>query len=261
MKKCTKCKLLLDESKFYKDKYKPNGLEYACKSCEKVRISKHNKRYSDKMWVKLHRLKISLGGCKYCGEREPICLDFHHTDKSTKISTVAALARDRNWNKAFEEAQKCILLCANCHRRLHSGLIDLDKSISDENWGYHLLVDLGGCDNNINDMEYVKAFIQRLVKILDMHPIGAPVVVHVDSEEGKGVSAVQLITTSTITFHGDENGNQAFIDIFSCKPYSVEIVLSFINRVFTPKTIKHGFLYRNATSKDPIRFEPTSFPA
>jgi predicted HNH restriction endonuclease len=32
-----------------------------------------------------------------------------------------------SWNSARKEIQKCILVCANCHREIHAGLIDLDS--------------------------------------------------------------------------------------------------------------------------------------
>jgi len=56
-------------------------------------------------------------GCQHCGEKDPACLDFHHDvgDKESAISNV------KTWGikKLEEEISKCIVLCANCHRRLH----------------------------------------------------------------------------------------------------------------------------------------------
>jgi S-adenosylmethionine/arginine decarboxylase-like enzyme len=113
------------------------------------------------------------------------------------------------------------------------------------NWGYELLLDIGPCNSHINDPETVKEFVTTLVKKLDMHPLGKPQVVYVDTEEGKGVSAVQIITTSTITFHGDANGNVAFIDVFSCKLYDPEVVIELVNNYFSPKNITKRWLTRN----------------
>jgi hypothetical protein len=38
------------------------------------------------------RYKSTLS-CKYCGERSPICLDFHHREPSEKNSAVANMVR------------------------------------------------------------------------------------------------------------------------------------------------------------------------
>lgn len=62
-----------------------------------------------------------LGGkCKSCGLVDcPAVYDFHHRDPSTKEFSIAKLC-GRPWNKILEaELQKCDLLCANCHRKVH----------------------------------------------------------------------------------------------------------------------------------------------
>lgn len=126
----------------------------------------------------------------------------------------------------------------------------------DHTWGWHLLIDAAECDNCINNQHVVRQFLQDLVVKLDMHPIGKPMVVYVDTEEGEGVSGIQLITTSTLTFHGDAHNNQIFIDIFSCKPYNPDIVVDFVLKLFQPKRLKYGFTIRDA-SKDSFTFEST----
>jgi hypothetical protein len=60
-------------------------------------------------------------GCRDCGERDPIVLDAHHRDPSTKNDRLkhknnAALYR-LGWVALEEELRKCDVLCANCHRR------------------------------------------------------------------------------------------------------------------------------------------------
>lgn len=113
-------------------------------------------------------------------------------------------------------------------------------------WGFHLILDMGGCNDRINDPEVVKEFLVKLVPALDMFPIGKPQVVFVDTDEGKGVSGIQLITTSTITFHGDADGNCVYLDVFSCKEYKPEIVLEMVVGFFAPTTIEQRMVVRNA---------------
>lgn len=70
-------------------------------------------------------IKSQLGGkccvCGYC--RTVSALELHHKDPSIKefdISSSRATLK-----KMVEESKKCVLLCANCHREVHDGLIKL----------------------------------------------------------------------------------------------------------------------------------------
>lgn len=66
-------------------------------------------------------------GCMFCGEREPICLDFHHRDRSTKIANVSMLVvMKAAYSRIHEEIAKCDVLCANCHRKVEAGLLSFD---------------------------------------------------------------------------------------------------------------------------------------
>ena len=65
------------------------------------------------------RLKLEMG-CSRCGYREhPAALDFHHRDPRGKTATISKLA---SWERGdpeqsiTAEIEKCVLLCANCHR-------------------------------------------------------------------------------------------------------------------------------------------------
>ena len=62
--------------------------------------------------------------CIRCGESDPCCLDFHHLDKSSKFANLAEMAgRGFGLNKIIAEILKCVILCANCHRKQHFGVI------------------------------------------------------------------------------------------------------------------------------------------
>jgi len=58
--------------------------------------------------------------CAYCSETDPACLDFHHIDPSEKEINVP-WAVDWGWGveRIKREIAKCIVLCANCHRKNH----------------------------------------------------------------------------------------------------------------------------------------------
>lgn len=69
-------------------------------------------------------------GCLRCGETDMVCLDFHHRDPTQKIFGIARVNRGRGRARSTEEIRneisKCVVLCANCHRRLHAGLFVLE---------------------------------------------------------------------------------------------------------------------------------------
>ena len=57
--------------------------------------------------------------CKY--NKSNSALEFHHIDPNEKDFTFAKYMGScvKPWKKLAEEASKCILLCANCHREVH----------------------------------------------------------------------------------------------------------------------------------------------
>ena len=55
-----------------------------------------------------------------CGEKRSYLLDFHHLDPTQKDSTVARLTSSSSSKQRIQdEIDKCIVLCANCHREFH----------------------------------------------------------------------------------------------------------------------------------------------
>jgi len=58
-------------------------------------------------------------GCQECNkERHPGCLDLHHIDPSQKDRKISQIA-SRSLENIKKELAKCVVLCANCHRKLH----------------------------------------------------------------------------------------------------------------------------------------------
>lgn len=69
---------------------------------------------------KTKKLIEYLGGkCSRCGYNKCIAaLDFHHINPETKSFNIAP-SMSRSMFSLMREADKCILLCSNCHRELH----------------------------------------------------------------------------------------------------------------------------------------------
>ena len=57
--------------------------------------------------------------CLNCGENHPATFDFHHVERHPDNKKVHRLIQDNNIGRALEEIKKCIVLCANCHRKHH----------------------------------------------------------------------------------------------------------------------------------------------
>jgi hypothetical protein len=79
-------------------------------------------------------VKLFGDKCFFCElESYPQVYDFHHiTDnKDFNIS-----GKTKSFEKLIEEAKKCIMLCSNCHRLVHSNILKIDmyyETILDEN--------------------------------------------------------------------------------------------------------------------------------
>lgn len=59
-------------------------------------------------------------GCYLCGEVDPDCLDLHHRDPTQKNFTIGRVALICALDLLIAEMEKCDVLCANCHRKLHA---------------------------------------------------------------------------------------------------------------------------------------------
>lgn len=77
---------------------------------------------------KIKELAIAYKGGKCCICEYSKCksaLDFHHLDNSEKKFGLSVKGLTRSWIKTKEELDKCVLVCANCHREIHDGITQL----------------------------------------------------------------------------------------------------------------------------------------
>jgi len=71
------------------------------------------------------------GKCIICGYRRcQDALEFHHLDPRQKDFGLSADGLTRSWAKIKQELDKCVLICANCHREVHAGITQLPKETS-----------------------------------------------------------------------------------------------------------------------------------
>jgi hypothetical protein len=71
-----------------------------------------------RIWLDEYKSKLA---CSICGENHPACLDFHHRDSKTKDFSPGNI-RGWGWGRerVLQEIDKCVVLCSNCHRKLHA---------------------------------------------------------------------------------------------------------------------------------------------
>lgn len=107
---CKKCNQEKPLEVFAKSK---NYIQHECKSCQLNRTRKHK---SDN---KIKSIEYKGGKCIDCSyQGNPAVYDFHHLDTREKDKKPNVLM-GCTWEKIKKELDKCVLLCANCHRIRH----------------------------------------------------------------------------------------------------------------------------------------------
>lgn len=68
------------------------------------------------------------GCCQVCGYNRCVeALEFHHLDPTQKDFGISHKGYARSWERVKKEIDKCILLCANCHREFHAKMLQLPQ--------------------------------------------------------------------------------------------------------------------------------------
>lgn len=77
------------------------------------------------------KLKHLFGGCcRLCGyDRTFKALEFHHVNSKQKEYSVSKMVAVAGYKGALQEAMKCILVCANCHREVEDGLLPVPRRV------------------------------------------------------------------------------------------------------------------------------------
>lgn len=91
-------------------------------------------------------IKVCGSQCVLCGYKKiPAALEFHHIDATQKSYGVATGGTCHDLEKDLAEVKKCILVCANCHREIHSGYYSQEelweKQVFDEEFATFLRED------------------------------------------------------------------------------------------------------------------------
>lgn len=130
-KKCAKCGIEKNVEDFNKSSSSKDKLQSWCSLCVKERSRIHYLANQEKIKAKNIQYKQEIRKwwfdykstlkCERCDENHPATLDFHHLDPSKKEYEVSQMITARFLSKEaiLNEMKKCIVLCSNCHRKLH----------------------------------------------------------------------------------------------------------------------------------------------
>ena len=90
---------------------------YRCRKCSVEAVQRRREK------VKLMAVEHKGGCCIKCGYNKCMgALEFHHTDPTQKDFAISNNGTTKAWSKIIIELEKCILVCANCHREIHHEL-------------------------------------------------------------------------------------------------------------------------------------------
>lgn len=117
MKTCPNCKTAKNKSEFYNRRNKEGSTPY-CKICSNAQSILRQQK------LKSEAVEYKGGKCISCDYKTyQGALEFHHLDPNEKDFNIGQV-KCRSLNAIKSELDKCILLCANCHREIHAGLME-----------------------------------------------------------------------------------------------------------------------------------------
>jgi len=98
---------------------RPDG-GYRCGRCRVAAVSDWRRR------VKRRLVERAGGACELCSySRYAGALQFHHVHADLKEFSISRNGATRSWAELSAEADKCALLCANCHAEVEAGVVQL----------------------------------------------------------------------------------------------------------------------------------------
>ena len=101
-----------------------------CANCHRQRHAREDANRVDmkpaaisRRHTKLRAVEWFGGICHGCDLAfAPQVFEFHHWDARDKDFGIATGGIARSWKKIVAELEKCVMLCANCHREVHAGV-------------------------------------------------------------------------------------------------------------------------------------------
>jgi 5-methylcytosine-specific restriction endonuclease McrA len=119
-KTCSSCNIEKPGTEFYMKSWKgKKALGSLCKICAT------KKTITRKRSNKAAYVKMKGGCCQACGfDKYDGALEFHHVDPATKEDRIGRMAKGPSSPELLAELAKCVLVCSNCHKMIHAGIIE-----------------------------------------------------------------------------------------------------------------------------------------
>lgn len=128
MKTCNKCKEKKPLEDFQVRSSNKDGRTGMCKECKReydnahykanperrayIRSNSDDRIAKNRAWLYQHLLE---NPCADCDETDLVVLEFDH--QSNKDGTISRAVQYWNLDRLQKEVDKCIIRCANCHRK------------------------------------------------------------------------------------------------------------------------------------------------
>ena len=90
-----------------------------CFDCVPTGLNSHEMTDRKRRSAKHYGVQKLGGKCEKCGETREHILNFHHLNPQEKDEIPSRLLSQSKIESFFEEIEKCILLCSNCHEDFH----------------------------------------------------------------------------------------------------------------------------------------------
>ncbi|MEN8171226.1 MAG: hypothetical protein ABFS08_13470 [Pseudomonadota bacterium] len=100
--------------------------KYCSRRCKNNYINQSHQSYQAQQRRgrerKIMLIELNGGRCDACGyDRNYSALEFHHAKPEEKVFQLDLRSlSNRKWESILDEAEKCRLLCSNCHAELHN---------------------------------------------------------------------------------------------------------------------------------------------
>lgn len=111
--------------------------------------------------------------------------------------------------------------------------------------GSHLIVDCNAENKKkLGDLKFIEKLLLDLTKIIGSRQISKPFVMNYESGKESGVTGFIIITDSHIAIHTYPKKNFLCLDIFSCKEFDVDKVMSFLDKELKIRKVEKKLLSR-----------------
>lgn len=93
-----------------------------CSDCSHIDVDEHGRQARNRRRVQQVKENV---GCANCSEEHSQVLEFHHLDEE-KVDDISNML-NRPWEEVKQEMKKCMLLCRNCHAKVHNDIISVNS--------------------------------------------------------------------------------------------------------------------------------------